>query len=598
MNLKPILLLLLFIPVALAAQVDPDVLEDLEINNEAKVIIELVHLPENPLLSVLGIEQTTEDRVDKAQQQALANIRQQDFLFLQQEAQIKYQYQNIYAIAATITKKALTKLESNQAVKTIIKDRVATISLSESIPQIGADTVHNLGYKGAGQYICILDTGVEYTHQSLGNCTETEFLNGNCEKVPAGHDFFNNDNNPIDDNGHGTHVAGIVASDPFISSSKNHIGVAPDAKILAVKICGSSGVCPTSDIVAGIEWCTQQKSTYNIAAMSLSLGSGSFDNEQSCKSSHGSEAEAVALAANANISVVAASGNSGFTNGTSAPACLPNATSVGSVNPDDSIHSLTNRAKNLDLLAPGKLIKSTYINNQYSTQSGTSQATPHVAAAIALMKQANPNLNNTDIIKLLNNTGTLIFDSSAPPSTQRSYSRINIDQAIAIVQTTITLNLSKGWNIISIPLEVNNSLPGIFEPIKSKITSIKTMDSDETTLTFDPTSNSNTLTQLNLSKGILINMKEPLLHQITGTARTNSIYTASGWNLIAYPLTQSTNPSSLTSNSGITKIYTHTNNTWFSYQTSRTSLLNTLLLLEPTKGYWVYTTSNETISLS
>jgi subtilisin family serine protease len=570
------------------------VLEDLETTNEAKVIIELQHIPNNPLLELIGIDQTRATKVELAQQQALANIREQNFLFLEKEIDIKYQYESIYAIAATITQDALEKLQNNKAVKNIKKDRVATIFLSESIPQTGTDIVHNLGYTGTNQVICSIDTGVDYRHQSLGNCTEATFLAGNCTKIPAGHDFFNNDNNPLDDNGHGTHVAGIAVSEPFTSSSKSHIGVAPDAKLLAIKVCSSTGNCPDSDIVAGIEWCTQQKATYNIAAMSLSLGTGIFSTEASCKASNGAEAEAVSLAAKANISVVAASGNSGSTSGISAPACLPNATSVGSVNPDDSLHSVTNRAKNLDLLAPGRLIKSTAINNQYGTKSGTSQATPHVAAAIALIKQANPNINDSQILTLLNTTGTLIFDAS----TQRSYPRINLSAALGIVEKTITLNLSKGWNIISLPLDVNTSLPGIFESIENSITLIQYVDNNGTTFIFDPTSpNTATLTQLNLSHGLLIKMKEPVLHEITGQATTNSIHTISGWNLIAYPSTQTKTISSLTTNSDIERIYTFTNNTWTSYQ-DRTTTLNTLSTLEPGKGYWVFTPTNQTFSLS
>ena len=594
MYIRLLVFILLCLPTALAADVDSDVLQDLETTSEAKVIIELQHIPNDPIFSLIGIDQTTSTKVDLAQEKALANIREQDFLFLEKEIDIKYQYENIYAIAATINKKALDKLQDNSAVKNIKKDRIATIFLSESIPQTGTDIVHDLGYTGQGQVICILDTGVDYRHQSLGNCTEATFLAGNCEKIPNGTDLFNNDNNPIDDNGHGTHVAGIAISEPFTSSSKSHIGVAPDAKVLAIKVCSSTGNCPNSDILAGIEWCTQQKPTYNIAAMSLSLGTGSFSTEASCKASNTAEAEAVGLAAKANISVVAASGNSGFTSGISAPACLPNATSVGSVNPDDSLHSVTNRAKNLDLLAPGKLIKSTAINNQYGTKSGTSQATPHVAAAVALMKQANPAINDSQIITLLNTTGKLIFDAS----TQRSYPRINISAALGIIEQTITLNLSKGWNIISIPITVDTTLPGIFESIENNITLIQYVDNNGTASIFDPASpNDATLTQLNLSHGLLIKMKESLLHQITGQATTNSIHTISGWNLIAYPSTQIKTISSLTTNSNIERIYTHTNNTWSSYQ-DRTSTLNTLTTLEPGTGYWVYTPTNQTFSLS
>ncbi|KKL06009.1 hypothetical protein LCGC14_2600340, partial [marine sediment metagenome] len=91
----------------------------------------------------------------------------------------------------------------------------------------------------------------------------------NCGQVIGGYDFVNEDDDPMDDNGHGTHVAGIVAS-----QNPTYKGVAPGANIVAAKVLNSAGSGWFTDIAAAIDWCMDNKDTYNIVAMSLSLGDG------------------------------------------------------------------------------------------------------------------------------------------------------------------------------------------------------------------------------------------------------------------------------------------------------------------------------------
>src|SRR3989338_7120208 len=126
---------------------------------------------------------------------------------------------------------------------------------------------------GKGETACVIDSGIDYTHPDLGGCTNDTFLAGNCSKVIAGHDFKNNDTNPIDDQGHGTHVAGIIAS-----TNETYRGVAPDATLVAIKVCDNTtgGNCADEDIINGIDWCINNASKYNISVISMSLGGGSF----------------------------------------------------------------------------------------------------------------------------------------------------------------------------------------------------------------------------------------------------------------------------------------------------------------------------------
>jgi len=137
----------------------------------------------------------------------------------------------------------LAALENSPVVDFIYEDRKLAIANAQSFPQINADKAANVSFNdfadltGAGQTVCIIDTGVDYYHDDLGNCTYTQFINGNCPKVIGGWDFYGSgDNDPIDSNGHGTSIAGLIAG-----NGSNYTGLAPDAKIVALKVTDSSG---------------------------------------------------------------------------------------------------------------------------------------------------------------------------------------------------------------------------------------------------------------------------------------------------------------------------------------------------------------------
>ncbi|MEE8401902.1 MAG: S8 family serine peptidase, partial [Candidatus Hydrothermarchaeaceae archaeon] len=182
---------------------------------------------------------------------------------------VKREYSIFEGMAAEISASKIKALASNPNVELIVEDRQFKAFLTESVPLINADDVWNKTYAGTkitgiGQTVCVIDSGVDYTHPDLGGEKGPGF------KVLGGHDFVNDDNDPIDDNGHGTHVAGIIAANGTLK------GVAPDANIIAIKALDEFGLGFERDILAGIDWCVSNASDYNITVISMSLGSGSY----------------------------------------------------------------------------------------------------------------------------------------------------------------------------------------------------------------------------------------------------------------------------------------------------------------------------------
>ena len=194
----------------------------------------------------------------------------------------------------------------------------------------------------------------------------------------GGYDVYNNDADPMDDQGHGTHVAGIIAS-----RDSSYQGVAPGASLVGVKALNSQGSGYASDVLSGISWCVHNKDRFNISTISLSLGCDGaqcvhYQNECSDDLLAGVINEAY----DNDITVFIATGNSGWTDGISNPACVPHAIAVGGVSDTDGF--MFNRGKLVDVVAPGSTIYSTYLNAGWQSFSGTSMATPH-AAALSLL---------------------------------------------------------------------------------------------------------------------------------------------------------------------------------------------------------------------
>jgi subtilisin family serine protease len=250
---------------------------------------------------------------------------------------IKYSYTIINAIAAKLPEPAIENIQRNPRVTYVEMDGEvhtldAELDNSWGVKRIGAGTVHDSSNKGSGVTVAILDTGINYKHPDL---------NANYK---GGYDYVNNDDNPMDDNGHGTHCAGIVAAE---DNGKGVVGVAPEAHLYAVKVLNSGGSGYLSDVVKGIEWSV----TNSMAVISMSLGT-----DTDYQSLHDA-----CDAAAGGIVIVAAAGNNGVT--VSYPARYDSVIAVAATDSSDNRASFSNTGPAVELAAPGVNIYSTWRGN-------------------------------------------------------------------------------------------------------------------------------------------------------------------------------------------------------------------------------------------
>lgn len=222
--------------------------------------------------------------------------------------------------------------------------------------------------EGSGIDVAVIDTGIDRDHEDL-----TANLKGGVNFVSKS---FSRPADPTkwdDDNGHGTHVAGTIAS---VDNSIGVKGVAPKANLWAVKVLNSSGSGYMSNVIAGIDWAVAN----NMDVVNMSLGAPS--GTQSLE-------DAVNNAYNAGVVVVVAAGNEGdgnpATNNVGYPAKYASVIAVGAVASDDSHPYWSSDGEEVEISAPGVSIHSTWNNGLYNTISGTSMATPHVVGAVALL---------------------------------------------------------------------------------------------------------------------------------------------------------------------------------------------------------------------
>lgn len=287
---------------------------------------------------------------------------------------INRELRNLPAVSISVPSVALQGLSRNPNIELIEKDSIVKVEGQVSdwgIDDVKAPVAWNSGYTGTGVKIAVVDTGISLSHSDL--------------LVAGGASFVAYTNSYNDDNGHGTHVSGIIGAR---NNDIGTIGVAPDSDLYAVKVLDSSGSGYLSDVIAGIDWAISNQ----MDIINLSLGSTTDS-----PTLH----QAVDKAYNNGTLVVAAAGNSGLINGNGDtveyPAKYDSAIAVAAVDSSNIRASFSSTGPKVEVSAPGVSIYSTYLNNGYTKMSGTSMATPYTTGILALLKQQNPALTNIEL---------------------------------------------------------------------------------------------------------------------------------------------------------------------------------------------------------
>ena len=400
-------------------KVDEEVMKALENNEEVDVIVKLK--------DTTGVFITSE--VDTGD---VINDLGNDF-------EKKNEYENVFkGFSGNVTAEQLEILKDDGRVEKIYFDYPVKALLTDTVDilntsLINAETYGGINLTGKDQSVCIVDTGVNYNDASLGGGFGPGY------KIIAGYDYVNNDSDPMDDNGHGTHIAGIIAANGSIT------GMAPEANIVALKVLDANGSGDGSKVISGIDWCINATSTYNISVISLSLaetdGSSEIIFTDYCDGGSG-VVDAANKGRESGIFVVAAAGNAGSTTGIARPACGSNVTSVGAVTKSDVAYENFNSGKIMDFWAPGVSIVSLgLLSGTTSTKSGTSMAAPHVAGIAALMFQYNVIAKNTTLtplqaIKIMNQTGVEVTRSGVTKP------RIDAYESIRLLDAAPSLNIN------------------------------------------------------------------------------------------------------------------------------------------------------------
>ncbi|WP_418153754.1 S8 family peptidase [Actinoalloteichus caeruleus] len=259
----------------------------------------------------------------------------------------------------------------------------------ESNAQVGAPEAWESGYTGEGVTIAVLDSGYDPEHPDFEGAV-TEAVN-----------FVDPEGAALDEDGHGTHVAGTVAGRGTASDGA-HRGVAPDADLLVGKVCGPFD-CPEDAIIAGMEWAAAS----DAVAVNMSLGGGPTDGTDPMSLAVNTLTEAT------DTLFVIAAGNFGADESVSSPAAADAALAVGSVTKSDELSGFSSRGPRVrdravkpEIAAPGSAIVSARaagtsmgspVDEHHTSADGTSMAAPHVAGAVALLAQANPDWTSSEL---------------------------------------------------------------------------------------------------------------------------------------------------------------------------------------------------------
>ncbi len=332
----------------------------------------------------------------------------------------KRAYRLISAISAEVPASAITSLRQDPNILSIEKDIRVRVNIATDIEyanswgvvKIGADIAHKGGNTGREVKIAVLDTGIDYNHIDIA--------------YAGGYNFISNTADAMDDNGHGTHVAGILAA---LGNGTGVVGVAPDIKIYALKVLDASGSGYVSDVISAIEW-------------SIENGMHITNNSYGSIGYPGTALEEIfRKAESAGVLSIAAVGNSGTCSGdadsVNYPAKFESVIAVAATDSDNNRACFSGTGSKVELSAPGINVYSTKSGGGYLSYSGTSMATPHVAGAAAVVygagiKDFNNNLRVNDDVRSILSQSALDLGNIGMDS-WHGYGLVKADGAITLL---------------------------------------------------------------------------------------------------------------------------------------------------------------------
>lgn len=349
------------------------------------------------------------------------------------------QYRRSGLSAFFVDSEQLDALLDSGLVDAVWESKLRKAYLQQSNSLIDTAVARGYGLDGAGAVVVVLDTGIDADHPTFDDrvaweaCFSTNLpppynATNLCPAGTSGDGIYYSQTGP----GaaaltkcplelgcwHGTHVASIAAG-----SNSTYTGMAPAAGIIAIQVfsrfdstqtCGpGNSPCVLSfdhDQLSALEYVADLAATYSIASVNMSLGGGRYFS--ACDSSEPSFVPVVDALEALGIVIAAASGNDDWDDSMGHPACLSKVISVGSVvDTNDTVSSFSNGAAFLDLLAPGEWTTAAYPGSAYASARGTSMATPHVAGAIALVRQTDMTLTYAETKSLLVTNGSPVLDT-------------------------------------------------------------------------------------------------------------------------------------------------------------------------------------------
>lgn len=375
------------LPQDAAAKIGPGVRESLSHSEEAK------SLSKSPSARVVIALEKPKTKIMTRMQQEIAFMQNRVRQSVDGDGFTSLRaFSSIPAMTGILhSQEAIDELALNPNVRKVDLDVSGSGSLSDSVEHIAANERHDYCNTGKGVVIAVLDSGVDREHKNLKKSIKKEacFADDDPDtdggRCPDGTNSQTGKGAAEDDAGHGTFVTGVITSNGKLGGR----GVAPDAKIVAVKVTYGPSFAGSfsafSQILAGLDYIISNR-RLRVKIVNMSLGtrstfSGDCDDETSWTMAG---ADAVDTLRSQGISVFASAGNND-SDEMGAPACLSGVIAVGASDNNDSAAPFTNSNESTDMFAPGVSIESSTLNNGLTVQSGTSFAAPHAAACAALL---------------------------------------------------------------------------------------------------------------------------------------------------------------------------------------------------------------------